>query len=159
MSEESKRTALAVLFSFSVKKKVKQDKYGDKLYERNMRACASEARSTVRRFLTLVKLSRDYDIRKIVLNPTVSNKLLEQLTGGYGYPDFRKECVEEKGPRKDYLTLSQWARSILEYRSDRPYRVAWRFSLTRRRIFPDVFSFYEWQLKHLKPRKSKGKKR
>ena len=98
-------------------------------------------------------LGKHYDLRRVVLNPTVSNKKLDQLTGGAGHPDWRSEAIEEK--RSDPLTVSQIARAILEYRADKKFKVAWRFSFTKHRIFPDIFAFLDWQARYLKPRRKK----
>lgn len=124
----------------------------ERLYEANLRQCAQIGRSNVRRFLTLLGLGKHYDLRRVVLNPTVSNKKLDQLTGGAGYADWRAEAIEEK--RSDPLTVSQIARAVLEYRSDKKYKVAWRFSFTKHRIFADIFAFLAWQSRYL-PHKKK----
>lgn len=131
------------------------DKYAKRLYEANLRSCAQVARSTARRFLNLLGLSPTYDLRRLVLNPAVSNRRLQKLSGGYGWPDWKVEAIEEK--RSDALTISQWARAILEYRADRPYHVVWRFSFRKQKYFETVFDFYLWQLSFL-PKKPKRKR-
>jgi hypothetical protein len=107
---------------------------------------AACAKTRVSKLLKRLKLSKNYDVRGLVLNRKISNRMLEEITRGAGWPDFREEALEEKR-RGDYLSESQWARAILEYRLNRKYRVAWRFTSARRKIFTTVFDFYDWQLK------------
>jgi hypothetical protein len=107
---------------------------------------ANRATSEVNEFLRFLKLSINSNLKSIIKNSKVSNDALKKLTRGNGYPDWKEEALEEKKP-KDILQVTQWARAILEYRAGRKYRVSCRFTSTKRRIFKDVFSFYEWQLK------------
>ncbi len=100
-----------------------------------------------RKFLKLLGLPKNYDPHNLILSSKISDEHLKKIAGNNGWPDFRDEALEEKGPKLDCISLTQWARAILEYRAGRTYRVAWRFTSTKRRIFKDVFEFYEWQIK------------
>ncbi len=95
----------------------------------------------------LPKMRSDVSVWKdLLLGPEIPNDRLETCTEGHGWPDFKDEALEEKGPKPNGLKMSQWARAVLEYRAARPYRVAWRWDSTKRTIFDDVFAFYGWQL-------------
>ena len=108
-------------------------------YIQSPKAMAKYARNQLDKFLKLIGIKNLRDIKMC------SDRKLEKIAGGNGYPDFLKETLEEKGPKMDCLGISQWARAILEYRAGRKYRVAWRFTSIRRKIFKDVFDFYNWQ--------------
>lgn len=101
------------------------------------------ARNDLRLFLRACGVDDLKELRK------VSNKVLEAIAKKSGWPDFKEECLEEKRIG-DAIRPSQWARAILEYRAGRRYRVAWRFTSTRRRVFKDVFAFYKWQIAALR---------
>ena len=83
--------------------------------------------------------------QEFVSNPIISNDILKSIAGTKGWPDWKDECVEEKGPKPDYLSVVQWARAILEYREGRPYQVAWRISRESSKLFETIFDFYRWQ--------------
>jgi hypothetical protein len=118
---------------------------------------ARSAKSTLKAFLRKVLKASDIKPKKygevfsleelkfLILDRRITNKKLARVAKRYGWPDFRKEALEEKGPRQDWLNESQWARAILEYRSGRKYKVAWRFTSTRRKVFQTVFDFFLWQ--------------
>jgi hypothetical protein len=108
------------------------------------KAAAGSARAQLKKFLTLAGLSAKYDIRQLISDIEIPNDLLEKLTKGGGWPDWRNEGLEEKTVN-DYLRATQWARAILEYRAGRKYKVAWRYTSTKRKVFQTVFDFYEWQ--------------
>jgi hypothetical protein len=101
------------------------------------------AEMAMKLFLEKLGYSRDYNVRQVVGNRKISNKLLESLTRGGGWPDWRKECVEEKRLR-DFIQVTQWARSILEYRAGREYKVAFRLNRFKSKLFNTVFEFYDW---------------
>ncbi len=109
---------------------------------------AAFATSQLKKFLRLLDLLEDSNPRQVVSNPKISNKRLEKLTRGNGWPDWKEEALEEK-KLGDGLQVTQWARAILEYRVGRKYRVAWRLTSIKRKVFKDVFAFYEWQLKQI----------
>lgn len=115
---------------------------------------ALHARHPLKKMLIALGLPKNYDVRQLVSDPEIADAKLEKIAGRNGYPDFRQEALEEKGPKTDFLSSRQWARAILEYRSGRKYRVAWRFTSTERNLFEDVFSFYEWQQSGYGTRKS-----
>jgi len=100
----------------------------------------------LRDFLRLLGLPKDYPIRELISDSTVSDKKLEEITKGGGYPDWAKECIEEK-KLHDRIRPGQWARAILEYRAGRQYKIAWRFTSTRRKVFGTIFDFHEWRMK------------
>jgi hypothetical protein len=103
------------------------------------RAAAVSAKTKLRAFLRACSITSFDDLGD------VPSATLLKLTKGNGWPDFKKECLEEKRAG-DSLQPSQWARAILEYRAGRKYRVAWRFTSTRRKVFKNVFAFYKWQI-------------
>ena len=110
---------------------------------------ARMARKHLRGFLRLLGCPEGYDVRNLVMDQGVSNLTLERISRGEGYPDFENEALEEKGPKIDALQSTQWARAVLEYRAGRKYRVAWRLTSTRRKVFPNVFDFYAWQTRQI----------
>jgi hypothetical protein len=116
---------------------------------------ARSAKSTLRLFLKQIEApvkKKKYgdefsktEIKFLVSERFISSKILLKATKGFGWPDFRKEYLEEKGPKQDWLSVVQWARAILEYRAGRKYKVVWRFTSTRRKVFQTVYDFYIWQ--------------
>lgn len=88
-------------------------------------------------------LSERTPVRDILNNNKVTNEILENISKGHGYPDWPKEDLEEK-KAGDCLESTQWARAILTMRSGGRYRVSFRFSSNRRKIFKDVFDFQDW---------------
>lgn len=93
--------------------------------------------------LTRTKLPKNYEIRRLIAEPRLTDALLQNLAHGGGYPDWRGEALEEK-KAGDSLKANQWARAILTMRHGGRYRVAWRFSSTKRKVFDSVFDFYDW---------------
>lgn len=113
--------------------------------QRNQNVCyqsAAAARSILKQFLGMCGIQSVNDLWE------VSDEQLENITKGHGWPDWKEEAIEEKGPKTDCLRSPQWARAILEYRSGRPYKVAWRTSRTESILFETVYDFYDWQQKN-----------
>lgn len=77
--------------------------------------------------------------------PNVTSEKLEEIAQGNGQPDWKDEAIEEKR-LNDTLSLSQWARAILHYRSGKPYRVNWRISMWNGFVFENVFAFHKWMV-------------
>lgn len=100
-------------------------------------------KSALKNFLRLLGLGKDYNPIDLISNFKISNEKLEKVSNGNGYPDF--EGIEEKGPKTDFLSINQWARSVLYYRQNKDFRVRWRFNINDFLEFNNVFDFYEWQ--------------
>lgn len=118
---------------------------------------AGQAKSHVRRLLKSLGCADDYDIRQIVSDVNISNEQLEAIAGGNGYPDWEEEGLEEKRPG-DQLRPAQWARAVLFYRGGKKYKVAYRFTSTKRKVFDTVFDFYFWQIGQAEPENPNGLK-
>lgn len=123
-------------------------------YAQSMRSCAAQAKSELRKFLRLVGVSENYrDIRRLVLDIRVTDRRLTQLASNGGYPDWPDEHLEEKGKKLDFIRVQQYARALIYYRANLPYRVAWRFTSTKRKVFETVFDFYDFLQTFSRPKK------
>jgi hypothetical protein len=87
------------------------------------------------------------------LDVRVTDRRLTQLASNGGFPDWVDEGLEEKGRKLDFIRVQQYARAILFYRSDAEFRVAWRYTSTRRKVFADVFDFYDFLQEFAKGKK------
>lgn len=79
----------------------------------------------------------------------VPSAVLDKVADGNGYADFQDVGLEVKTQR-DYLSPTQWARAILNYRNGKPYRIVYIEPTPdgrdiRRHMFETVFTFYDWQ--------------
>jgi hypothetical protein len=147
-SEDRKAYTISYKAANSEKVKAGQRLWKRKNYEKSI---AASATAEIRKLLRFLNLPKDFNIEEVASRQDISNEQLEQATKGHGWPDWKKEFLEEKRPG-DYLRDVQWARAILEYRAKREYKIAYRFTSIKRKIFENVFLFYKWQLK----RASKG---
>lgn len=134
--------------------------YAKNYYKKNRKKCLQNVKEWTRKhtserraylatremkyFLYLLNLPKDYNIRNIVRDLKISTTHLQNIAKKGGWPDWKEEAIEEK-KGTDWLRACQIARAVLEYRVNRKYRVSYRFSSTKQRIFKNIFDFYEWQ--------------
>ena len=119
----------------------KRSSAGSKYYAKDSsRVIACNASRELKKFLTACGISSIYHIADV---PVAT---LEKIAGGWGWPDWKEEGVEEK-TKNDWLRSAQWARSYLEYRAGRSYKVALRRTRTESQMFENVLDFYDFQQK------------